>query len=152
MTVKKFVGYYVRPVIETVTACESYGDDREYVTALVDATVHAANEGVSFKTFWSLYGRYEDEDGDLLSQCIGDFNTRAGAERAMEAVRKGERPTVDRDDYAEAAMCLWEAFLEAEIVRRPQDSFDLLEQTPTSHPYPSIGNGAPSGSPGTMRR
>ncbi len=37
---------------------------------------------------------------------------------------------VDPDDYAEAAMCLWEAFLEAEAVYSPHNR--------TAHAYPHL--------------
>ena len=119
----RYTVYEIRPCIETADARGS-GEVESFVS---EDDWHAAIEredanGGNYKTFWTIYGRYDDGDGCMLADAIGDFTTKEGAIQTLNAIlgafRKAieliEGPEIDGDNGA--------------IVTGPEQAADYLRQ------------------------
>lgn len=81
-----FQFYEIRPCIEIDDNVESFVTEAEYKTALARHQRVVELDGLPFKTFWTLYGRYDDGDGAMLAMAIADFADKAAAFEVMNAI------------------------------------------------------------------
>jgi len=89
MSAMEFEYLEIRPCIEKETgngdakAVESYPSEDEYETAL-EAVLKT---GKPFQTFWTIYGRHFDNEGQVtLATAIGDFDSKDSAHEIMNAI------------------------------------------------------------------
>jgi len=85
----EFEYFEIRPCIEIETgngdpkAVESYASEDEYETALDSVQ----KTGKPFQTFWTIYGRHFDIEGQVtLATAIGDFDSKKSAHEIMNAI------------------------------------------------------------------
>ena len=81
----KFEYLEVRPCIETDGETVSYTDETEFNNEVSRLESVALIRAISFKAFWTLYGRY-DFEGQFLAMAIGDFDDKKSAHTVMNAI------------------------------------------------------------------
>jgi len=87
MSTMEFEYLEIRPCIERGGYITSYASEDEYETALAGYESDAQKLEQPFKTFWTLYGRHFDKEGQVtLATAIGDFTTKNDAHEIMNAI------------------------------------------------------------------
>lgn len=102
--------YEIRRVIEQMSphelpTCTSFLDDAEFE----EHAAYLRTRGVSFKEFWTLYGRRAGEEGQ--AEAIGDFTSKETAQATLNAILAVPRAAlwaIQREDYAAAERWLKE--------------------------------------------
>ena len=77
-----FEYYEIRPCIEHHGSIQSFSLESSFhqmITAL-------RQEDVPHRAFWTLYGRYDQGEREMLATAIGDFMTKEDAFAAMNAI------------------------------------------------------------------
>ncbi len=98
----KFEYLEVRPCIEIKGEIVSYNDEEQFTQELDRLNAVRRKRRVSFKSFWTVYGRHHDnKSGLFLAAAIGDFPTKEHAHLIMNAIlapMAHARDTLDAGD------------------------------------------------------
>lgn len=83
-----FEYFEVRPCIARGGHIDSYGNEEEYLAALANYESDYQRLGRVFKTFWTIYGRYDHvkPHKEMLALAIGDFTKKEDAHEVMNAI------------------------------------------------------------------